>query len=288
MAEGNRNSWLWPALFSVLAFAANSIFCRLALINGDIDAQSFTAIRLSSGALFLLCLLKLRRPAQAIGGSWQGGLALFVYAYLFSIAYVQLGAGVGALILFGTVQITMFSFAWIKGEHFKARVLLGMLLAFAGLVALLMPGANTPPLGSALAMLLSGVAWGAYSLLGKRSVTPLADTTGNFMRSLPFLLVLGFTIPVMGELHVSTPGLLYALGSGVLASGAGYAIWYAVVKQVSAQQAATLQLSVPVLASIAGVLLLSEPMTMRLLMTSAVVLCGVAMALMPWPARFAR
>lgn len=284
VADGRRKSWLWPALFSVLAFAANSIFCRLALINGDIDPQSFTAIRLSSGALFLLCVIKLRRPAQALGGSWKGGLALFVYAYLFSIAYVQLGAGVGALILFGAVQISMFSFAWLKGEHFKTRVLLGMLLAFAGLLALLLPGADTPPLASALVMVTACVGWAAYSLLGKGSVAPLADTAGNFIRCLPFLLVLGLAGSAAGELElqVSTAGLLYALGSGVLASGAGYVIWYGVLKQVSAQQAATLQLSVPVIAALGGVLLLSEPLTIRLLMTSAVVLSGVAMALMPW------
>lgn len=282
VAQRKGETWVWPAAFSVLAFAANSIFCRLALVNGDVDPGSFTAIRLASGGLFLLCLIRLRRPPRPLGGSWKGGLSLFLYAYLFSIAYVQLGAGVGALILFGAVQVMMFTFAWTKGEHFRMQVLLGMLMAFAGLVALLLPGADAPPLASALIMVVSGAAWGAYSLIGRGSTDPLADTAGNFVRSLPLVLVLGLVLSVVGELHVSPVGLLYAVGSGVLASGAGYAVWYGVVKRISAQQAATLQLSVPVIATLGGVLLLSEPMSIRLVVISAVVLGGVAMALIPW------
>ncbi|WP_150305377.1 DMT family transporter [Pseudomonas saliphila] len=280
LARCNRKHWVWPAMFSVVAFAANSIFCRLALMNGDVDPGTFTTIRLVSGGLFLLLLIKLRRPARPLGGSWKGGISLFVYAYLFSIAYIQLGAGVGALILFGSVQIAMFAFAWVQGERFQAQVLLGMLMAFAGLVALLLPGAQAPPLVSALVMIVSGVAWGAYSLIGRGSVNPLADTAGNFIRSWPLVLFMGLILSVVGQLYTSLEGSLYALGSGVLASGAGYAVWYGVVKQISAQQAATLQLSVPILAALGGVLLLSEPMSMRLIITSGVVLSGVAIALM--------
>lgn len=276
-----QRPWIWPALFSLLAFAANSIFCRLALSGADIGPESFTAIRLASGAAFLLLLLRLRQPRQAAGGSWKGGLALFLYAYLFSVAYVELGAGVGALILFGAVQISMFAFAWISGERLQARIVVGMLIAFGGLIALLLPGASSPSLASALVMLVSGVAWGAYSLIGKGSANPVADTSGNFLRSLAFVLLLGLVVALGDGAHVSASGLLYALASGVLASGAGYVVWYGVVKRISAQQAATLQLSVPILATLGGVLLLSEPLSMRLLLSSAVVLGGVAAALLP-------
>lgn len=280
-ADPGKKTWLWPALFSLVAFAANSIFCRLALRDGAIDAESFTVVRLASGAVFLLVLMWLRKPCLALGGSWKGGLALYLYAYLFSVAYLQLGAGVGALVLFGAVQITMFAFAWLKGERLSARTLLGMLIAFSGLVLLLLPGAEAPPLLSALVMAASGVAWGVYSLLGKGSPNPLADTAGNFVRSLPLLLVLGVVMLALARTHVSPTGLLYALASGVLASGAGYAVWYGVVKQVSAQQAATMQLSVPVIAALGGVLLIGEPMSLRLLLASLVVLGGVALALLP-------
>lgn len=280
-ARPQRTALIWPVLISLLAFAANSVFCRLALMKGDIDPHSFTAIRLLSGGVFLLCLLTLRKPAQRLGGSWKGGFCLFLYAYLFSIAYLQLGAGAGALILFGAVQITMFVFSWMKGERVRFRVLLGMLVAFAGLVALLLPGADTPPFTSAVIMVVSGMAWGAYSLLGRGATNPLADTAGNFIRTLPLLGVLALFAIAAGHLHISASGVLYALASGVLASGAGYAIWYGVVKKISAQHAATLQLSVPVIASLAGVLLLSEPLSVRLSVTSAVVLGGIALALLP-------
>lgn len=273
--------WLWAALFSLVAFAANSVFCRLALKDGAVDPVSFTVLRLASGAAFLLFLIRLRRPALAIGGSWRGGLALFLYAFLFSAAYLQLGAGAGALLLFGAVQITMFGFAWYKGEHITARMLSGMLVAFAGLMLLLLPGASAPPFASALLMALSGVAWGIYSLLGKGSPRPLADTAGNFARSLPCLVLLAPMLLLGADVHLTAVGLMYALGSGVLASGAGYAVWYGVVRQVSAQQAATLQLSVPVIAALGGVVLVGEPLSLRLLAASVVVLGGIALALVP-------
>ncbi|MEQ9725439.1 DMT family transporter [Pseudomonas sp. WHRI 8822A] len=272
-------SWGFLAAISLLAFAANSIFCRLALMGGDIDPESFTAIRLFSGTLFLLCLIRLRQPTTALGGSWKGGLSLFFYAYLFSLAYLKLGAGAGALILFGAVQITMFVFGWFRGESLRLQVVLGMLVAFIGLLALLLPSDDAPPLISALVMMASGIAWGVYSLIGKGSENPLADTTGNFVRSLP--LMLAAWILLSGETHITSAGVMYSLGSGVLASGAGYSIWYAVVKRISAQQAATLQLSVPVLASLGGVVLLSEPMTWRMLLSSAIVIGGIAVALIP-------
>lgn len=274
-------SLLLPTALSLLAFAANSLFCRLALREGAIDANSFTAIRLGSGALFLAGLLYLKRSPRRPRGSWAGSLALLAYAWLFSIAYLQLGAGVGALILFGAVQVSMFAYGLLRGERLQRRVLAGMFIAFAGLLALLLPGADAPPLASALLMLLSGVAWGAYSLLGKGSADALADTAGNFLRCVPWLLVLVAALALVGRLAVSVEGVLYALGSGVLASGAGYSLWYGVVKHLSAQQAATLQLSVPVIAALGGVLLLGEPLSWRLGGISMVVLGGVALALLP-------
>lgn len=279
VSRSTTGTWIGPALFALLAFAANSIFCRLALVHGDIDPHAFTAVRLLSGALFLFGLIRLRQPGQALGGSWKGGLALFVYAWLFSIAYVQLGAGVGALILFGAVQITMFAFSWFKGDRVEARVLAGMLVAFAGLVVLLLPGANAPAPLSALFMVVSGFAWGAYSLIGKGSANPLSDTAGNFLRALPLLAAPALVALSSGQLAANANGLLYALASGVLASGAGYAVWYGVLRQISAQQAATLQLSVPVIAALGGVVLLGEPLSLRLAVISAVVLGGVGMAL---------
>ncbi|MCX2888282.1 MULTISPECIES: DMT family transporter [Pseudomonas] len=278
----DRRAWFWPAMFSLVAFAANSVFCRLALKDGAIDPASFTMVRLASGALCLLLLIRVRRPAQRMGGSWRGGLALFLYAFLFAAAYLHLGAGAGALLLFGAVQITMFGFAWYKGERITVRMLVGMLIAFVGLLVLLLPGTSAPPVASALLMALSGVAWGVYSLLGKGSPRPLADTAGNFARSLPCLVLLA---PVLllgaGGPHLTPIGVLYGLGSGVLASGAGYAVWYGVVRQVSAQQAATLQLSVPVIAALGGVALIGETLSLRLLIACAVVLGGIALALVP-------
>ncbi|EKT4569023.1 DMT family transporter [Pseudomonas putida] len=281
LTDRKTSAWLWPALFSLVAFAANSVFCRLALKDGGIDPVSFTMVRLASGALFLLLLIRLRSPVHTMGGSWWGGLALFLYAFLFSAAYLQLGAGVGALLLFGAVQITMFGFAWYRGEHITVRMLLGMLIAFAGLLVLLLPGVSAPPLASALLMALSGVAWGVYTLLGKGSPRPLADTAGNFARSLPCLVLLLPMLLLGAGPHLTPLGLLYALGSGVLASGAGYAVWYGVVRQISAQQAATLQLSVPVIAALGGVALIGESVSLRLLIACVVVLGGIALALAP-------
>ncbi|KPW25591.1 MULTISPECIES: DMT family transporter [Pseudomonas syringae group] len=279
----SRPRWIFQVILCLVAFAANSIFCRQALMEGQIDPESFTAIRLLSGGLFLLLLIRLRTPQVAISGSWKGGLSLFVYAYLFSIAYVQLGAGMGALILFGAVQVTMFILSWAKGERFQQKVVIGMLVASCGLLILLLPSASSPPLGSAVLMTISGVAWGGYSLIGKSAVNPLAETAGNFARGLPFLLLLVPATVFGSAPHMSLPGVMYALASGVLASGCGYALWYSTVKHISSQQAATLQLSVPIMASFAGVLILNEPISLHLVLVSAVVLGGVALALLPGP-----
>lgn len=277
-AESGKWLWLGGILFSLVAFAANSIFCRLALRSGDIDPESFTAIRLLGGSLFLLLLLKLG-TSRPVAGNWRGGLYLFVYAYLFSLAYINLDAGAGALVLFAAVQITMFALAWRNGEKLRPKVAIGMLVAFCGLIVLLAPGGNAPPLLSALAMAIAGMAWGIYSMLGRRSLNPLSDTAGNFLRSLPMVgVAVALTLAQQG-LFVTPAGAFYAAASGVLASGAGYAVWYAVITRMSAQTSAILQLAVPVLASIAGVLFLNEPLSTRLLIASAIVLGGIGLAL---------
>ncbi|MEX3776579.1 DMT family transporter [Pseudomonas sp. MYb118] len=281
--DANSPQWLWltATLFSMVAFAANSIFCRLALRSGDIDPQSFTTTRLLSGALFLSLLLLLKPgSSKKPGGNWRGGFYLFVYAYLFSLAYIQLDAGVGALILFAAVQLTMFGWGWKNGEKLRARVLLGMLVAFSGLIVLLAPGGNAPGAISSFFMLAAGFAWGTYSVMGKRSVDAARDTTGNFLRSLPFVVAVTAVSLLQTPLVITPTGLLYAVASGVLASGAGYVVWYAVVKRLAAQTAATLQLSVPVLASAAGVMLLNEPLSLRMVVASLIVLGGIALALL--------
>lgn len=284
--QRRRRGWVLPALLSLLAFAGNSILCRLALVEGAIDAQSFTVVRLLGGGLCLWLLLGLRSAvtrtaAPGPAGSRWGALALFAYAYLFSCAYLQLDAGTGALILFAAVQFSMFLYGGLSGEPLQWRVLCGMLLAFVGLLILLLPGSDTPPLGSAVLMMAAGIAWGAYSLLGKGSRDPLADTAGNFLRSFPLL-----PLPLLGallhdDLRLSAAGMLYALASGVLASGIGYALWYQVMRQISAPQASTLQLGVPLLAALAAVPLLGEPLGWRLLLVAALVLGGIALALHP-------
>lgn len=271
-------AWIWPALFSLMAFAANSVFCRLALKDTAVDPITFTALRLGSGALFLLWLVRLRSPSAAVAGSWRGGLALFCYALLFSAAYLQLSAGVGALLLFGAVQLTMFGAASLRGERTTPRMLAGMLLAFTGLVVLLLPGNQAPALASAVLMVLAGVAWGIYTLLGQGSPRPLADTAGNFIRSLPFIALCAPLFVVGVELRFSLAGVFFAVCSGVLASAAGYAVWYSVVRRISAQQAATLQLSVPVIAALGAVVLIGETLSLRALVACAIVVGGVAVA----------
>ena len=269
----------------MLAFAANSVLCRLALAHTGIDAAGFTAIRLVAGAgvLWLLVMWRsgVRRRDPIRNGSWPSALALLAYALGFSLAYVSLPAGTGALLLFGAVQVTMIGQGLRSGESLAAGKWIGLLLACAGLVALLLPGVSKPPLGSALMMLAAGVAWGVYSLRGRSAGAPLDATAGNFLRAAPLALV------IVACLHVVEPsggrwdpaGVGYALASGGLASGIGYAIWYTVLPSLKATTAATVQLSVPVITAVTGILLLAEPLTPRLLLASIAVLGGIAMVL---------
>lgn len=262
---------------AMLAFAGNSLLCRLALRETEIDAASFTAIRLLCGAVTLWLLLKLRQGRQPMAGNWPGALALFTYAAAFSFAYLQLDTGAGALLLFGAVQLSMLFWGWLRGERLGLAASLGTALATAGLLALLLPGASAPPLVAALLMLLAGIAWGAYSLLGRGQGDPLAVTAGNFMRATPLALLLAALL--LAQLDWDGPGLFYALLSGGLTSGIGYAIWYSALPGLRASQAATVQLSVPILAALGGSLLLGEALSLRLLLSAVAVLGGIALVL---------
>jgi drug/metabolite transporter (DMT)-like permease len=262
---------------AMLAFAGNSLLCRLALKDTAIDAASFTSLRILSGALTLWLLLRLRSGNGALAGSWFAAGALLAYAAAFSFAYLQLDAGVGALLLFGAVQISMLAWGFYRGERLSPLTATGLLLALAGMLVLLLPGASAPALGSALLMLLAGAAWGAYSLLGRGIADPLAATAGNFLRAVPLALLVSARL--LSRLSWDVPGLIYALLSGALTSGIGYAIWYTALRGLRAFQAATVQLSVPILAALAGSLLLDEALSLRLLLSAVAVLGGIALVL---------
>lgn len=262
---------------AMLAFAGNSLLCRLALKHTGIDASSFTIIRLISGALALWLLVRLR-PGTADGrGSWASALALFVYAAGFSFAYVSLPAATGALLLFGAVQATMIGVGLWRGERLRGGQLIGLMLALAGLVGLLLPGLSAPPLLGALLMLGAGVAWGVYSLRGKGAGDPTRVTAGNFARTLPLAAVLGLLS--LSHVTLDVAGMAYAVASGALSSGMGYAIWYTALPGLKATQAATIQLSVPVLAATGGIVLLGEPLTLRLLLATLAILGGIALVI---------
>lgn len=258
---------------TMLAFAANSIFCRLALKTTQIDAASFTTIRLLSGAVVLMLIMAVRGVHTASCGSWTAAAALFVYAAAFSYAYTELPAAVGALILFGAVQVTMIGVGLKTGERFTAPQWLGFLIAVGGLVSLLLPGLSAPEPVAAGLMLLAGVAWGAYSLLGRKLGEPSAATARNFVLALPFAVVL--SLATVGSARLDGAGVAYAIASGALASGIGYSIWYVVLPSLAATVAATLQLSVPVIAAVGGVLFLGEAVTFRLALCSMAILGGI-------------
>jgi drug/metabolite transporter (DMT)-like permease len=269
-------------LFALVAFAANSILCRLALGQGAIDAATFTSIRLTSGALALLLLTAvIPRPVSknSRAGSWTSALLLFLYAMPFSFAYVSLGVANGALILFLSVQATMLLGAIRTGERIHWLEWLGIVVAIGGLVVLVAPGLSAPnPAGAAL-MAVAGVAWGIYSLRGRSSTDPIGDTAANFLRAVPFALAASAgSAAAFGSAHLSTQGLLLAVGSGVLASGVGYVAWFAALRHLKALQAAALQLTVPVIAAAGGILLLSERISMRLVLSALLILGGVGLA----------
>ncbi|MYM64108.1 DMT family transporter [Pseudomaricurvus sp. HS19] len=260
---------------AMLAFAGNSLLCRAALAGTTIDPAAFTALRLFSGALTLWLLVLMHQRQWRPGGNYRSALALFAYAAAFSFAYTHLSAATGALLLFGAVQTTMIGFALWQGARFNGLQTLGVGCALAGLVGLLLPGLSAPPLLQGLLMVSAGVAWGIYSLRGRGATNATGDTAGNFVRALPMALLL--CLLWRDQLQWDLPGAGYAIASGALASGLGYAIWYAVLPSLQAATAATLQLSVPVITAVLGVLLLDEPLSLRLLLASIAILGGVAL-----------
>lgn len=262
---------------AMVAFAGNSVLCRMALGAGVIDAASFATVRIASGGLVLALLLTWRRrkPARA---DWRTVAGLFAYVAFFSFAYMTLTTGTGALILFGAVQLTMFGVALRAGDRFSGASWAGLILAFGGLVYLVSPGLTAPdPLGATL-MAIAGIAWGAYSLLGRGTADPLAATASNFIFCIPLVALVSLVF--LQDLHLTTQGVLLAILSGGVTSGIGYAIWYEALKGLSAMQAATVQLSVPAIAAIGGVWLLAESVTLRLVLASLATLGGVWIVLM--------
>ena len=273
-------TWLLT-LLALTAFAANSLLCRMALGDQSIDAASFTAIRLFSGALTLLLLVSLtmrknrkRRPSK---GSWLSGAMLFAYAACFSYAYMTLDTGTGALILFASVQITMISYSFFQGRTLSIGEWTGVALAFSGFLYLVSPGVSAPPIKGFLLMTLSGVGWGMYSVRGKSSTQPLEDTAFNFARSLPLAFLLSAT--ALAEYKLSAKGMVLAIGSGAITSGLGYTIWYMALRGLSNVEASVVQLFVPALAALGGVLFLSETLTSRLLLSSVIILGGILLTI---------
>jgi drug/metabolite transporter (DMT)-like permease len=262
-------------LAAMIAFAGNSLLCRLALKQTSIDAASFTFIRIFSGAAALWLIMKMRNAAWKETGSWPSALALFAYAAAFSFAYNSLSAGTGALLLFGAVQATMILWGLRKGERLHAIQIVGLVVALSGLVVLLLPGLSAPPLSGSILMLGAGVAWGVYSLRGKAEKNPASATAGNFLRAVP--LPAFVSVVLFPWARLDRAGIAYAVLSGAIASGVGYVIWYTALSGLKAASAATVQLSVPVLAATGGILLLGEPITLRYLVASIAVLGGITL-----------
>jgi len=263
---------------AMIAFAGNSLLCRAALAHTGIDPASFTTLRLVSGALTLWLVAGLTRGARTGGGNWPSALALFGYAAGFSFAYVSLPTATGALLLFGAVQATMIGHGLWRGERLRGWQAVGLVLALGGLVGLLLPGLTAPPLAGALLMLGAGVAWGVYSLRGRGAGDPTRVTAGNFLRAAP--IAAGLSLVTLGSASLDGAGAGYAVASGALASGIGYAIWYTALPALRATSAATVQLSVPVIAAVGGVLLLGESVTPRLVLASVAILGGIALVIL--------
>lgn len=265
--------------FALTAFAFNSILCRLALGAELIDAASFTAVRLVSGAIMLLIisLIFSKRKNQMIGGNWLSAFFLFAYAICFSFAYINLTAATGALILFGAVQMTMLAAALQAGERPKTAEWMGIAAAFGGLIYLVFPGLAAPPLPSSALMVGAGIAWGFYTLRGRGNLNPLAETTGNFARAVPLIILA--SLPFIARSHLSRQGILLAVLSGAVASGIGYVVWYAALEFHTATRAAFLQLAVPAIAGIGGAIILSEVISLRVVLASAFILGGIGLAL---------
>lgn len=261
-------------VLAMFAFAANSIWCRLALRDTTIDPVSFATIRLSAGAVMLWVIVVLRQSKATGRGSWFSGMALYAYAAAFSAAYTQLSAGTGALLLFGTVQATMISFTLIQGEKITPIQIVGYLLALIGLIYLVLPGVSAPPITSSLLMVIAGVAWAIYTLRGKQAGDPTLVTSQNFMYAAAIAIVVSAVC--FKWINVPTQGILYALISGAITSGIGYAMWYAALPHLKGSTAATVQLSVPVLAAFVGIALMNELLSLRLIMATFAIISGIS------------
>lgn len=272
-------------LLAMIAFASNSLLCRAALKRTSIDPATFTFVRIASGAVALWSIVALRssfsshvtRHSSLSQGTWLSGLALFIYAAGFSFAYVDLAAGTGALLLFGAVQVTMILWGFRKGERLDVWQVLGILIALIGLVVLVFPGISAPPLVGSIFMLAAGISWGVYSLRGRTATDAAASTTGNFMRAVPFAFLVSLIL--FPRMRFDSLGATYAAISGAITSGLGYVIWYAALAGLKATSAATVQLSVPILAATGGILLLGESISLRYLIASIAVLGGIALVI---------
>lgn len=267
-------------LLSMLAFAGNSLLCRLALKQTAIDPATFVAIRIASGALVLWLVLRLRKPARQLEGNWHGASALLAYALAFAYAYTQIPAGTGALLLFASIQISMILYGFFIGERLSITQGLGIGLAVAGLVILMLPSVSAPPLLHALLMIAAGIAWGAYSLLGRSARDAASATAGNFIRAAPVALLLFLLHALIAGVGYDAAGVAYAVTSGAVTSGLGYVFWYAALKGLKVTHAATVQLSVPVLTAFGGALFLDEPVTAILVTASVLILLGIALVVL--------
>ena len=267
-------------LLAMLAFAGNSLLCRLALKQTAIDPATFVAIRIGSGALVLWLALRLRKPARRLEGHSRGALALLVYAVAFAYAYTRIPAGTGALLLFASIQISMILYGLLIGERLSLAQGLGIGLAVAGLVILMLPSVSAPPMFHALLMIMAGIAWGAYSLLGRSAEDAASATAGNFIRATPAALLLFLLHALFSHAEYDAAGVAYAVASGAVTSGLGYVLWYAALKQLRVTPAATVQLSVPVLTAFGGALFLDEPVTGILVASSALILLGIALVVL--------
>ena len=266
--------------FALLAFAGNSVLCRLALDGNAIDPASFTVIRLFSGSLILMLFVTFKRRTEEISskGSWLAASMLFIYAIAFSYGYISLDTGTGALILFGAVQITMIIVSITKGNKLHYFEWLGLSIAFTGFVYLIIPSITTPSLEGFILMTGAGIAWGFYTLIGRSSKEPLNDTAYNFLRTSPLLLVLIFL--TFKEVSISPEGILLAVLSGAITSGLGYAVWFIALGGLSVTQAAVVQLFVPIIAALGGVAFTNELITLRLVESSALVLGGILIVIL--------
>jgi drug/metabolite transporter (DMT)-like permease len=265
-------------VLAMLAFAGNSLLCRVALKQTSIDAASFTTIRLVSGAIMLWLVVKIQGRSEAGKGNWLSALALFVYAAGFSLAYTSLPASSGALLLFGAVQVTMIGYGIWTGERLLNIQIAGLLLAFGGLVGLLLPGLSAPPLSGSLLMLCAGIAWGIYSLRGRSAGDPTKVTAGNFLFAAP--IAIAMSVVMLSKASLPIAGILYAVASGSLTSGIGYAIWYTALPGLKATHAATVQLSVPVIAAAGGIAFLGESISLRFVLAAIAILGGIALVIL--------